>query len=1548
VTVRDAISEIDQAVAAAGHAQLTNVLQISGNGNTVLAVAQGNTKLIEPSLPWRELPDVLPQRLGIPNLLTWQSRLAPGLVGRDTVLAELHEWARQPGVRVRFLSGRGGSGKSRLAAEFAEQLRELGWSAGFLGFSALEAAGTQSYSLGKKGLLLVVDDPEEYRLESQLLLQRLAGLEVKSQCIRVLLVSRQPLEWWQKHVYAVHAESIIDEYEIGLDRLTNNGDVLKLFRAVEERLQSRYNLLAPNLSDEQILQWAGLDPVTNTTPLIITAAAIQARTERSTTLNWSADAIIQRLAKREYARLENFGKGLNIAPGQTAKLVGVATLAGGLDSALARHLASATFDLKLPQPHDMATLLQQIPGWEVTRLQPVTPDIIGAALLFEALDADAGRAPDWLWAVLSYPMNDAGLIGRLGRISYDIRTIYGPDNRKFGSWLKAVLKEDPARALLLEHVFKDVRSVDLLQFVLAVATVVVELPTPSLQLRAARLRRYSIWLGQARELAKAYDCAERSVAFAEELVKEEDSPENRAELASCLNTFAFHCSRLRHGKRALDSITRAVDIRSELASHDSKYEEPLASSLQNLSNYASEFFADKKLGLDAVNRAISVYERIWQQDPDKHDREYARAMHNLSVRRWEHGDLDGSIKAVRTALEHYEKIYNADPGSNSEAFANSLMQLSHRLNNVGDHMGAHAEARQALEIRRKLARAFPASFAADMLDCWCAISDRQHDLGDRLAALASAQEAVREAAALVEKHPGQFDIDLAACKAALANRLGEVGRHREAVASAEEAVIRARTSITTDPRRQEIIFARVLTIAALRNCASGAFATSLMHISQAVAVRELLFRDNPIRFGTDYIWVLLNQSHCLAQAGYAVKAIAAAKSAMEVARDLIENGNPRFEAELAASHLELSFRYANLGFRFLAASHAEAAVRRYTVLADLWPNQYQPRLRSALQSLSERQNQLGQRSESLASAHAALDTLRAHFERLPARFGIEFADSLHTLADRQSDHDEVSDAILTLNEALEIRTGLAKDAPDRFRPAVASTLLKLAIRHKDEGRADSAQMLANQAIDHLRCSLTSNPIMIPLDLSYAFAVLSDIQAKCGHRDEALAAAKSAVELAEVARKDRPGAATEENFSFRLRTLSHRCADMDDKAGALEAITEATDIMRALSRKNPAKYYLEFVVALRLLWDRQRRTSTTGVELLDEAAGLLRRQALQEPWRCYPELARNRRSFALVRLSSDLIKLQLKAAEEAEGLFGELSARWPSIFGSELCDALIDITAMLRRNGRLKESRECAERAVAVARANYRRLGQRRATRLADASIELARCLRDLKRRREAAAALTEAIEALSKLEQTASVNQRTAHQYLDLARLKNQDKRFEQGMQSAELAIELLKRADPAQGSATSLNIADAYFVIATAAKGLGHLGESLMAIDKTIEHASRLDDQQRTANLSWLSSVWAERAQILDQLGVTTDAIDSVGQAINLQQSVADAAAARVRRKMADLHMQHSGLLEKGHRIWDALTAANDALAAIALANPTLQDLQCNERCIETILRLV
>jgi hypothetical protein len=83
----------------------------------------GSAEAREPFLPWRELPD---DPDAVFALLSWHARLAP-LTGREKDKDTLLRWARQGrNARIRLLSGPGGVGKSRLAAEVAEALRAEG------------------------------------------------------------------------------------------------------------------------------------------------------------------------------------------------------------------------------------------------------------------------------------------------------------------------------------------------------------------------------------------------------------------------------------------------------------------------------------------------------------------------------------------------------------------------------------------------------------------------------------------------------------------------------------------------------------------------------------------------------------------------------------------------------------------------------------------------------------------------------------------------------------------------------------------------------------------------------------------------------------------------------------------------------------------------------------------------------------------------------------------------------------------------------------------------------------------------------------------------------------------------------------------------------------------------------------------------------------------------------------------------------------------------------------------------------------------------------
>ena len=60
--------------------------------------------------------------------LNWRTRLSD-FVGRNDVKTEVIDWAKQAGAGVlaRFVTGEGGVGKTRLAAEVADELRKEGW-----------------------------------------------------------------------------------------------------------------------------------------------------------------------------------------------------------------------------------------------------------------------------------------------------------------------------------------------------------------------------------------------------------------------------------------------------------------------------------------------------------------------------------------------------------------------------------------------------------------------------------------------------------------------------------------------------------------------------------------------------------------------------------------------------------------------------------------------------------------------------------------------------------------------------------------------------------------------------------------------------------------------------------------------------------------------------------------------------------------------------------------------------------------------------------------------------------------------------------------------------------------------------------------------------------------------------------------------------------------------------------------------------------------------------------------------------------------------------
>ena len=88
------------------------------------------------------------------SLLNWHTRISE-FAGREKEISELKRWAVSgPDVSVKFLTGAGGAGKSRLAAEFASGLQSKDWAAGFVNLRK-----PTSFPLMSEGTLLVIDYP---------------------------------------------------------------------------------------------------------------------------------------------------------------------------------------------------------------------------------------------------------------------------------------------------------------------------------------------------------------------------------------------------------------------------------------------------------------------------------------------------------------------------------------------------------------------------------------------------------------------------------------------------------------------------------------------------------------------------------------------------------------------------------------------------------------------------------------------------------------------------------------------------------------------------------------------------------------------------------------------------------------------------------------------------------------------------------------------------------------------------------------------------------------------------------------------------------------------------------------------------------------------------------------------------------------------------------------------------------------------------------------------------------------------------------------------
>ena len=1208
-----------QVVSATNGSSISDVIQIANN----YQISVGQLAPLKPSLLWEELPST-PE---IPKLLAWNRRLAPH-IGRKSHLDQLLEWGSEgEHIRIKVLSGPGGAGKSRLAAEFAETLRQQNWTAGFIRLENL-GAGQQPYliGVGEKGTLLIADNPEDNRPAVRSLLRSLAGLEVPSR-LRVLLVSRQPLEWWLKDAYAEEATDIVDEQSLEIDRLGDDKEIIELFRGVENKLVEQYQFAHPVVADGDIVAWARHKTNLGQLPLFLTAAAIQAVLESKGSFSFGAGEAIKRLARRERARINKLATAAGFNSSAVSSLAALSAVTGGMNERLVREFGEPPSLLQVSSVPFNAQKMADLPIWKDGRLQPTRPDVLAAALLFDVLLDYGEEASTLLWTSLSGCADDSGLEGRLRRIAYDIRSMFDADASKLVDWLSNIVASDFSRALTLEPAFKDSQSRDLNPFLLKLHEALCSFESSPPLLRAQRLRRYAMRLADAGQVSRAVTIAQQAVGIIRSASPYENDMEYRAELANCLNSVATLCLRQRDSETAINAATEAVELRRNLAMANGKYEEALASSLQTLANLSLDLKGNSKLAQEYLVEALTVHERMWRQNPTEwREREYARGLHNVSIARWRQADLQGSLSAIEACVESRRRLAAHDPGINEAGLAHSLTVWAARLNENGERLRALSLLKESFEIRNRLAKPYPLSFAAEALDSQRLISDRLADLGSRDDAIKAANDAVEIASGLLQQHPSHFEGEFSRCVVTLSNRKSECGLIAEACDDLEKHLLLARKSAEADPAKYDEVLGWYLQALAQRRSQLGNHDGAISSICEAVTIRKALAGRNKERYGPDLASALRVESLCLTSAGLWARACSAALKSVAYCRRLVQSGYPRLEIDLANSELELSFRLAEAGRRKAALDQALSAAHRFAGLVPLekW---LMPREAISLKNLAWRYRERGQLEPAETAVREANDIFEKLASEYPERFNGDLVETRSNLSSHLASLGKYEEAIHWSDKSVSLGRELYGREPRRFGPDLAFALREQARRRADMQDHEAAIQRSQEASDILKLLADETPGRFAPD--FARALRDRSERKGNNRDYAAGAldAESAIGLWRHLLSSAPNRYSGE-LAGSLRLLASHLQLSGAKAPAIQYYEETEGLYGALSSATPEKFALDWARSLRDCWiSKGRSRSDLGSTLL-AAERILRTQMRREPEFFAPELAYNRWEFSL--------------------------------------------------------------------------------------------------------------------------------------------------------------------------------------------------------------------------------------------------------------------------------------------------------------------------------
>ena len=804
------------------------IVQVQGDGNSIvaglphLALTQhgGLTRRINTDAHTRS-----PREIDILRAYTRSIEI----VGREIEIGALHAWlgTLEP-IAVHVMTGGAGYGKTRLALELVDEMALKGWRTGFLTAAELTRFRGQQ-DLANWGwnhpVLAVVDDAAASAGELHCWLKELSANPVwddpeagRTRPLRLLLLERQAKPgrgWWVQTFGrgddAALLEKMLDpSAPLPLSPISLPQQRRAILVSTLARLGATVRPPAPGESENfdrrlSELTWGGV-PL-----LLMMSAATAAHEGFGHVLALGSDVLAFNIAETERSRVRNVvmssGVPASLAP-LVDHLIAVATLRQGLSyqaavDVIEQESAATGYHLPMGPAALRDGLAEALPDG-AGGIAPVTPDLIGGALLLSVWDHDDAVA---LHAIdRSYqaePLEVAASIIRTCT-DYVIR-----ERRRPLEWLKRIRTHNAHELNALIGLSDAIpeRTVELREVAVELCTAIVaqfrdhagDAQKPQrIAALATALSNYSNRLSDVGRRTDALDAIREATDLFRGLVNA--SPEAyRPDLAMCLDNLSIHLSRVEERQEALAASQQATAIyRSLAASNRSRFLPDVAKSLSNLSNRLSEMGRNND-ALKAIDEATSIFRQLDDAVPGVYRHDLAGFLSNLSSALSATGLTEEALAANREATDIYRDLAAARPDAFLDDLAMSLNNLSNRLSKLRRHEEAVSAITEAVAIRRQLADAQPGPFRPYLAMYLKNLSDRLSAVERREEALAAIDESVAIRRDLAAGSPGLFREDLAKSLYRRSSHLSAVGHHEEALAAIEEAVATLREPFLSTP-----------------------------------------------------------------------------------------------------------------------------------------------------------------------------------------------------------------------------------------------------------------------------------------------------------------------------------------------------------------------------------------------------------------------------------------------------------------------------------------------------------------------------------------------------------------------------------------------------------------------------------------------------------------------------------------------------------------------------------------------------------------------------